>query len=182
MSPPNAALLAHGCWLIGAALLLRGPIERALRRPRVWTAVVAANGLAMTAFLWHLTALFAVQGTLVAAGAPGPAVGSWVWWATRPALLAGYAAVTVLLIAAFRRVDRPSRPLGPPPGAARSAAGMVLGVIAVLGFSAVGFGGVLAGRTATMVVLPVTPLRCLALLAAAALLLRLAPAARAARR
>jgi hypothetical protein len=51
------------------------------------------------------------------------------------------------------------------------AAGAALCVVGVLGISAVGFGGLLAGRTATLVVLPVTPLRSAAIVAAGAALL-----------
>ncbi|NEC22447.1 acyltransferase family protein, partial [Streptomyces parvus] len=66
MAPPTLALLAHGLWLVGAVELLRAPAARLLERPRVWRTVVAANGVAMTAFLWHLTAMFGVYGALLA--------------------------------------------------------------------------------------------------------------------
>ena len=60
MAPPTAALLAQGLALIGVAALLRGPMRRALRRPALWRGVVTAGAFAMTAFLWHLTALLGV--------------------------------------------------------------------------------------------------------------------------
>ena len=41
----------------------------------------------------------------------------------------------------------------------------------MLGFSAVGFGGMLTGRSATLVVVPITPLAATVLLSAGALLL-----------
>ena len=59
MSPPTFALACQAAFVIGVALLLRGPLGRWLQRPRPWAVVVTANGWAMTAFLWHLTALFA---------------------------------------------------------------------------------------------------------------------------
>lgn len=68
MAPPTFALLCHGLWLVGAVELLREPAGRWLRRPRVWRTVVAANGVSMTAFLWHLTAMLGVYGVLLAAG------------------------------------------------------------------------------------------------------------------
>ena len=49
---------------------------------------------------------------------------------------------------------------------------MALCTVGILGFSAVGFGGLLAGRTATLVVLPVTPLLSAGVLAAGSALLR----------
>jgi hypothetical protein len=179
MSPPTLALLAHAAWLTGLVLALRGPAGRWLRRARVWTGVVAANGLAMTAFLWHLTAMFAATATTVAAGLAQPAVGSAAWWLLRPVWLAVLAAITAVLVAAFRRADRP-RPMrvaavaagGHARLTAVAAVGAALCVLGVLGLSAVGFGGVLAGRTATLVVLPVTPLVSAVLLAAGSALLR----------
>ena len=48
---------------------------------------------------------------------------------------------------------------------------MILCVIGILGLSAVGVGGLLAGRTATLVVLPVTPHLSAAILAGGAALL-----------
>jgi hypothetical protein len=180
MSPPTFALLTHSVWLIGLVLLLRAPVSRWLHRPRVWRGVVTANGLAMTAFLWHLTALFGATAATAAVGLAQPAAGSIAWWLLRPAWITVLAVLTGALVLAFRRADRPRParvPADPAHRAARqrtagAATGMVLCTVGVLGFSAVGFGGLLAGRTATLVVLPVTPLLSVALLAAGAGLLR----------
>lgn len=73
MAPPTLALLFHGLWLVGAVELLRTPGTRFVQRARVWRAVVAANGIAMTAFLWHLTAMLGVYGAMLALGIPLPA-------------------------------------------------------------------------------------------------------------
>jgi hypothetical protein len=173
MSPPTLAMLAHAVWLTGPVLLLRDPVTRWLRRPRVWATVVAANGIAMTAFLWHLTAMFAAIAATVAAGIALPAVGSTGWWLLRPVWIALLATLTAALVAAFRRADRP-RPVRIRPAGGRAAmagAGAALSVGGVLGLSAVGFGGMLAGRTATLVVVPVTPLAATASLVAGAILL-----------
>ncbi|MEU8898985.1 acyltransferase [Nocardia sp. NPDC048505] len=175
MSPPTAALMAHALWLIGAALLLRKPIGRLLERPRVWLAVVTANGIAMTVFLWHLTALFLVSGVQLALGGPRPTVGSAGWWLTRPLELSLYAAVTAVLLVLFRRADRPRTLVPAPMRTSRAALGMTLALFGVLGISAAGFGGALTGRTAPLLMFEVTPLRCVALLAGAAVLLKLAP-------
>jgi hypothetical protein len=181
MAPPTFALLTHSVWLIGLVLLLRRPVSRWLDRPRVWHGVVVANGVAMTAFLWHLTAMFGAVAGTVALGVDQPPVGSAAWWLLRPLWLGVLVLLTAGLVLAFRRADRPPgrRDLGG--GAKRgtggrrtatAAAGMALCAVGVLGFSAVGFGGVLAGRTATLVVLPATPLLSAGLLAAGAALLR----------
>jgi hypothetical protein len=174
MSPPTLALLTHAAWLIGLVLLLRAPIARRLERPRAWAAVVRANGAAMTAFLWHLTVLFVVLRALLALDAPGPPVGSAEWWLLRPLWIALLALPTAAVVAALRWADRPRRPsIGGPrhTGTAAAIGGAALCTLGVLGLSAVGFGGILAGRTAMLVVLPVTPLSAATAIAVGALML-----------
>lgn len=179
MSPPTAALLACAVWLIGLVVLARGPVTRWLDRPAVWRGVITANGLAMTTFLWHLTAMFLASAATLALGVAQPPVGSAMWWLYRPVWIAALLVPTAVLVTLFRRADRP-RPARVPAGTTTArrrtplaAFGVALCTVGVLGFSAVGFGGVLAGRTATLVVLPVTPLLSVVLLAGGAGLLRL---------
>ncbi|MEV8320950.1 acyltransferase [Streptomyces sp. NPDC059900] len=161
MAPPTFALLCHGMWLVGAVELLRGPAVRWLARPRVWRGVVAANGVSMTAFLWHLTAMLGVYGTLIAADVPLPEPASAAWWAQVPPRMAAAALLTALLVAAFRRFERPSQAKellaepGPVSGPA-AALGVALCLFGVLGLSMVGFGGLLEGRTATVVAVHMT--------------------------
>jgi hypothetical protein len=172
MSPPTVALLTHAVWLTGVVLLLRAPLSRWLRRARVWAGVITANGLAMTAFLWHLTAMFAATAVTVAIGLGQPAVGSTTWWLLRPMWIGVLGIFTAGLVLLFRRADRP-RPthVGAPGGSVGAAVGIAFCVFGVLGLSVVGFGGLLAGRTATLVVLPVTPLISVAALATGAALI-----------
>ncbi|MDQ4098044.1 MAG: acyltransferase, partial [Actinomycetota bacterium] len=83
--PPSLALVALGTWQFALALLLRPAVDRWLRRPRAWAAVVAANGMAMTVFLWHLTALVIVAAVTLPTGLLAqPSTGSAAWWALRP--------------------------------------------------------------------------------------------------
>jgi hypothetical protein len=168
MSPPSLALAAHAIWLVGVVLLVREPATRWLARPRVWRAVVAANGLAMTAFLWHLSAAFAL---VAAFGNAGGAPGSAGWWATRPLWLGAATLLTAVPVLVFRRFDtpRPTVIAGGSPG--RAAAGAALCTLGVLGFSAVGLGGLLSGHTATLLVVPATAPSSLALIALGAALL-----------
>lgn len=177
MAPPTLALLCHGVWLVGAVELLRGPAARLLERPRVWRAVVAANGVAMTAFLWHLTAMFGVHGLLLSLGVPLPAPAGAAWWLQAPLRVAAAGALTALLVAAFRRFERPSpapdttTSRTPAPTATPVAAlGVTLCLLGVLGLSAVGFGGLLEGRTALLVVVHVTAPAAVAMAAAGWLL------------
>ncbi|MEU6767196.1 acyltransferase [Streptomyces sp. NPDC046853] len=162
MAPPTFALLCHGMWLVGAVELLRQPAVRWLARPRVWRGVVAANGVSMTAFLWHLTAMLGVYGTLIAADVPLPEPASAAWWAQVPLRMAAAALLTAVLVAAFRRFERPSRAResaavapGPVSGPA-AALGVALCLFGVLGLSMVGFGGLLEGRTAMVVAVRMT--------------------------
>ncbi|MFH8363902.1 acyltransferase [Streptomyces anulatus] len=160
MAPPTLALLAHGLWLVGAVELLRAPAARLLERPRVWRTVVAANGVAMTAFLWHLTAMFGVYGAMLALDVELPAPASAAWWAQVPLRIAFAAALTAGLVAAFRAFERPA---SAPRGAAGAtgagplaALGATLCLLGVLGLSMVGFGGLLDGRTALLIAIPVS--------------------------
>lgn len=162
MAPPTLALLAHGLWLVGAVELLRAPAARLLERPRVWRTVVAANGVAMTAFLWHLTAMFGVYGALLALDVDLPEPASAAWWTQVPLRLALAAALTAALVAAFRTFERPAAPTTAPgaPGASGAgplaALGATLCLLGVLGLSMVGFGGLLDGRTALLIAIPVS--------------------------
>ncbi|MFF7730661.1 acyltransferase family protein [Streptomyces sp. NPDC008001] len=173
MAPPTAALLCHGMWLIGAVELLRGPMTRAVARPRVWRSVIAANGIAMTAFLWHLTAMLGVYGAMLAAHVPLPEPASADWWLQVPPRIAAAAAVTALLVAVFRQAEQPPSPASGTSaasarrGAAPAAAlGVTLALFGVLGLSMVGFGGLLEGHSAVLVAVrvtaPVTVLMCAA--------------------
>ncbi|MFI8180881.1 acyltransferase [Actinacidiphila glaucinigra] len=160
MAPPTLALLCHGVWLVGAVELLRRPAARLLERPRVWRGVVAANGIAMTAFLWHLTAMLAVYGALISLGGPLPAPAGAAWWAQVPLRVAAATILTAALVAVFRRAERPPAPRpsqAPCPLSGPGAAfGVALALLGVLGLSAVGFGGLLDGHSATLIAFRVT--------------------------
>lgn len=156
MAPPTLALLCHGLWLVGAVELLRAPAARLLARPRAWRTVVAANGVAMTAFLWHLTAMLGVYGAMLALDVPLPEPATAAWWAQTPLRLAAAAALAAALVAAFRTFERPA-PTAPGAGSGPLAAlGVTLCLLGVLGLSMVGFAGLLEGRTALLIAIPVS--------------------------
>jgi hypothetical protein len=156
MAPPTLALLCHGLWLVGAVELLRGPGARLVARPRVWRTVVAANGVAMTAFLWHLTAMLGVYGALLAAGVTLPEPASAAWWAQTPLRIAAAALLTAVLVAVFRGFEQPSPAPVRPGSGPLAALGITLCLFGVLGLSMVGFAGLLDGRTATLIAVPVS--------------------------
>ncbi|MEU2095960.1 acyltransferase family protein [Streptomyces globisporus] len=156
MAPPTLALLAHGLWLVGAVELLRAPAARLLERPRVWRTVVAANGVAMTAFLWHLTAMFGVYGALLALDVDLPEPASAAWWTQVPLRLALAAALTAALVTAFRTFERPAASAPVQGHGPLAALGATLCLLGVLGLSMVGFNGLLDGRTALLIAIPVS--------------------------
>ncbi|MFE6069220.1 acyltransferase [Streptomyces sp. NPDC056525] len=157
MAPPTLALLCHGLWLVGAVELLRGPGARLVARASVWRAVVAANGIAMTAFLWHLTAMLGVYGAMLGLGAELPAPATGAWWAQVPLRFLAAGLLTALLVAAFRRFEAPV-PAAPATGEGGpvAAVGITLALFGVLGLSLTGFAGLLDGHSATLIAVPVT--------------------------
>jgi len=162
MAPPSFALLCQGLALIGAAALLRGTMRRVLERPRVWRAVVVAGAFAMTAFLWHLTALLL---TILAARVLGiglPEVGTASWWWSRPLWFLVLAVPTALLVALFVRFDAgPKGARGIPTQQPRwvdplAVLGVLLTVFGILMVSIVGV-DVLGNRPQFFLVGEVTP-------------------------
>ena len=114
--PPRVTLLALGVFQSGLLLAVEGPARRRLARGVVWTATVLINGLIMTIFLWHVTALLVVIALLVVtaiamitkvgfAFVPGTAA----WWLTRPLWFAAIAIVLVPFVALFSRFERIGR-------------------------------------------------------------------------
>ncbi|MCX4959166.1 acyltransferase family protein [Streptomyces virginiae] len=119
LNPPTLAAATFGLAQCGLALLVREPLARAMRRPRVWAKVALVNLSAMTVFLWHQTAMMAVTalGLLVSADLPGlhTVPDSVGWIAARLLWLPVFAAALSLCWAAFRiheqapRRTKPSR-------------------------------------------------------------------------
>lgn len=176
MAPPTAALLAQGIGICGLAVVLRPVMGRVLARPRVWRAVVVAGPFAMTAFLWHLTALMVVLLVARGVGVEQPDLASWAWWLTRPLLFGVLAAVTVVLVAVFVRFDRGLRTASSVPVNTHrwvdAVAGVSAGVLffGILMVSIVGV-DVLGNRPVYFLVGHVTPVVGFAVLAGGLLLL-----------
>jgi fucose 4-O-acetylase-like acetyltransferase len=180
MSPPTVCLIALAVWQVGLVMLARPRVSAWLRRPRAWAAVVVSGSVAMTVYLWHLTALLLLLGLVLATGLPLPAPGGAAWWLTRPLWLAALAALLAPLVLALARFERPAR-LAPPAAAAGSARGRLAAVVGLVYLVAGLFGLVLGGfaplpdLTGTaMLAFRVDPLQSVACLAAGALLLRAA--------
>jgi fucose 4-O-acetylase-like acetyltransferase len=138
--PPTIALLAVGVMQAGLALLVEKPVRRWLDRPRAWAGVVLVNGMIMTIYLWHLTALMAFGVLLVLSGGFGLGleVDTPLWWATRPLWLLLLALALVPFIIAFGRFERPHPDHRPPPPSWRPILGVVLACIGMAFLAAEG--------------------------------------------
>ena len=108
--PPSICIVAHSMWLIAVAMIARPAATRRLQGARAWKAVIAANSMIMTVFLWHLTALLVGVLVLYPIGFPQPAGGSPEWWLLRPVWLALLTVLLVPFVVAFGRFERPRRP------------------------------------------------------------------------
>ncbi len=142
MHPPTLAITALGIAQIGIALVLRDPLTRWLRRPRVWAAVILVNLSVVSLYLWHQAALTVAARLVLPLGYPDPQPGTPAWWGARllwlviPALvLAGIVAI----VGPAERVAAPS-PVRSGRGTASAAVGGValvcVGFLALAGSSA----------------------------------------------
>jgi hypothetical protein len=129
--PPSAALLALAVWQCGAMLLLEGAANRGLARPRPWLAVVVANSMVMTVYLWNMSAVVLAAVLLFPTGiAPQPEPLSAAWWWLRPAWILVCAICLTPFVLGFRWAERPSAPLPMAVPGSRGVAQAVAGVAA----------------------------------------------------
>jgi len=98
--PTTACIAALAAFQLGLVLLARPALERGLARRRPWRAVVAANGLAMPVFCWHMTALVGFVWLYERAGFALGEDPTAAWWLSRPLWLAGPALVLAAVLAA----------------------------------------------------------------------------------
>jgi peptidoglycan/LPS O-acetylase OafA/YrhL len=172
MSPPTVCIVALTVWQVALLMLTRRRVSAWLARRTPWVAVIAVGSMAMTVYLWHITAMVALYGLMLAADGPLPAPGTGWWWATRPvwlALLAVALAPMVLLLSRFERPGAARRRQAATGRAPETLAGRLAVTLALLLAVVALFGFVTGGFTP-----PLDPLRNLTLLAAGALLARAA--------
>ena len=105
--PTRLPLLALAVGQTGLLLALEKPARRLLDRGALWTAAVLINGMIMTIFLWHVTALIPVLGLVIVTDVgvsllPGTAA----WWLTRPLWIAVLVVALAPFVAAFTRFER----------------------------------------------------------------------------
>ncbi len=155
--PPKLPLLALAIAQAGLVLAAESPLRRWLSRPTPWTAAVLLNGMIMTIYLWHSTAMVLIIALAGRMGGIGlgvdPATGAW--WAVRPIWLGIYAvalATMMPLVARFERMPGPGRHAS----ALRQVAGALAMCVGLALLSYAGLGG--ATPLPVQVVGAVTPL------------------------
>ncbi|MEZ5408021.1 MAG: acyltransferase [Acidimicrobiales bacterium] len=106
--PPSAALMLYGIATSATALAAAPAVSRFLAaNRRAWSAVVAGNSVALSCYLWHLSAAVAASGLFYAAGwLPTAPVGSAAWWLQKTPLMATAAVILVGIVALVSRVER----------------------------------------------------------------------------
>ncbi len=126
--PPTLSLMTFGAAYSLTAIAAAPRISDALAvRPKAWAGVVAANAVAMSVYLWHMTAAVVVTAAMLfTTGLPAHEVGSAEWWVFKIPTILGSMIVLAAIVAVVHRVERaallaPRRPWN----------GSVLSVIAV---------------------------------------------------
>lgn len=106
--PPKLPLLALGTAQIGLLLSMQNPARRWLDRTTPWAATVMVNGMIMTLFLWHSTAMMLVIGAgyLLRPEVYSAVPGTLAWWLWRPAWVGAFAAATAPFLLVFSRFER----------------------------------------------------------------------------
>ena len=109
-TPPTVLMVVLALAQLAVALRLEAPAKRMLAKPKVWTAVVASGGIAMTVYLWHMTAMILVIGALwsINASLLGIEPMSTLWFITRPLFLGMVVVALIPFVAAFSSLNRPS--------------------------------------------------------------------------
>ncbi len=106
--PPTIALLLFGAAQSAFALAMAPAITRFLERnTTAWTAVIAANSMAMTIYLWHMTAGVIVLATFDALGVLGGAApGTAAWWLGKMPFVAAAMVVLAVVVPRLAGIER----------------------------------------------------------------------------
>ena len=135
MTPPTLAIALLGAVQFGIIGGTRPAVQRLTARAGAWHATIALAGVAMTVFLWHLTAgmLSAAAGLAAFDGAVFKVEpGTWWWWGSRLPWFLVLGLLTAALVAVFARFEWAISKAKPP-----AAWWMVLlGVLLLVGASA----------------------------------------------
>ena len=98
VGPPTLALALHAVAMVAVIGALWQVLDVLCHRVRVWHAACALGGVAMTLYLWHLTAIFGVVVTQHALDLDRPLVSdAWFWPATLVELVVCLVAVVIVV-------------------------------------------------------------------------------------
>jgi hypothetical protein len=174
MAPPTLVLAMHSVVMITVVGAAWPALRRWCRRPLVWHTTCAVGGVAMSAYLWHLTALILVAVVEHALGldrtAPH-AAGFWISTLLHTTVLLFVVVALVSLVAPLEYLPVPwlERAEPPAPPADWRTAAAVIGVLVTgIGFlvlAGTGMGGFPFGRVTRYAGLELTPGLGIALLA-----------------
>lgn len=140
--PPKLPLLALAIAQSGLLLAAEKPLRRWLSRSIPWTVAVLLNGMIMTIYLWHSTAMIGLIGMASVAGNIGLGLepASAAWWLVRPLWLVIYAFALAALMPLVARFERAAPP-GHPAAAALQIAGAALACLGLAMLAYLGLGG-----------------------------------------
>lgn len=107
-APPTLSLMTFGFAFSLTAIAVAPKVSAWLaERPKAWTAVVAANTVAMSVYLWHMTAAIIAVGLIhFTVGLPAHEVGSMAWWMFKLPMIGAslfFLAPIVLVVSKFER-------------------------------------------------------------------------------
>jgi hypothetical protein len=106
--PPSLALMLFGAAYSATAIVIAPAISRWLAdRPKAWAAVVGANAIAMSVYLWHFTAAIAATAILYPLGwLPTAAVGTLDWWIQKLPMMGLAAVILAAIVAKVMPIER----------------------------------------------------------------------------
>ena len=109
-TPPSLAIVLLAVGHLGLLMLAHRRLSGWLTRAVVWRTTARLGAMAMSVYLWHLTAMVALFGTALVV--PGGArwlaapANTAAWWSARPLWLVAFAAVTLLVVRLVVPVER----------------------------------------------------------------------------
>lgn len=178
MAPPTLVLALHSVWLVALVGWAWPRLDRWCHRPRAWVATCLMGGLAMTVYLWHLTALIVLTVVEHVLGLDRPAPHDLWFWPATLLHVAAFLALTVgvvLLAAPLEHLpipwlERPTRGAG----VGRDAAAVISVPVLAIGFLVISLTGMqgFPNHVREYVGIPWTPAIALGVLLGGVLLAR----------
>lgn len=113
--PPSTALLLFGFAYSFTAAALAPSVNRWLERStRAWKVTIAANAVAMSVYLWHMTAGMLVIGAAYLVGLiPDLQAGTSAWWWTKIPFLLANVAVLIPIVRKVAPIEQRQLLAGP---------------------------------------------------------------------